>query len=137
VCELSDAVCAIERLQIDMPLEVHSKRWAREYSQSIDEAIDRARALAEQRFSEIGWGCITEDSEQKAETSNEGLHAYLTVEDSPPEDTTHEAMIRQISKELRRKAKGKQVHWKHIGNTSALRECYVLVIDGREDHDIP
>jgi hypothetical protein len=137
VCELSDAVWAIERLQIDIPLEVHSKRWAREYSQSIDEAIDRGRAIAEQRFFEIGRGSITEDSEQRAERSEEGLNAYLTVEERPPEETTHEAVIRQVSKELRRKAKGKQVHWKYIGNTSARRECYVLVINGREDHRIP
>ena len=82
-------------------------------------------------------GSITEDSDQRAERTGKGLHAYLTIEEQPSKGTTHEEMIGQISRELRRRAGGKQVHWKYIGNTRVGRECYVLVIDGKEEHRVP
>ena len=137
MCELSDAMCAIESLQIDMPLEAHSKTSKREYGQSIDEAIDKGRAFAEQMLSELDEGGFIEYGEQKAEKSERRLQAYITVEEGLAEETTQEGMIRRLAKELRKKTGGKEVRWERIRNTSAGRECHVLVIDEKQEHRVP
>jgi len=136
VCELSDAICAIERLRIDIPLEVHSKTWKREYSQSIDEAIDKGSALAERLLSRMR-GSSIEFGEENSGQTERGLRAYLTLEHGPADESTHEGMIRQLSNELRNKADGKKVRWEYIGNTPAGRERHLLVIEGKEEHHIP
>lgn len=121
---LYDALDAISSLNFDMPVAVYDASWKTEGASSIDEAIDKAAAVREQRlkahhsqFSEAG----------KADT--EGLRAHMTVKIEPLKDVPIDEQSRLLSDKLSRKAGRKTVEWKSIGKTAVGRECQFLVIE--------
>lgn len=134
---LSDAISAIESLTIDLPLEMGRNCWETEGRSTIDAAIAKGQAEAEEIFSRVSSESINEQGIGMEENGRGRLGAYMTVEYWPEEEVRLDEWARRLSKELRRKAGGKEVRWRRIGQTADGRDCHILVIDGIEEHCVP
>lgn len=122
---LYDALNAMSSLNLDMPLALYDTSWNTEGASSIDEAIDKAAAVREQRLMKAGHSQFPEARKPE----RKGLRAHLTVKEIPVKDATIEEQSRKLSSDLRRKAGGKTVQWKAIESTAGGRECQLLVVE--------
>ena len=134
---LLDAKRAVHMLKVDMALDSRSGRWDGEGSESIDDAIDKARRVLSDLRARLVQENLAQSHTRSGYSRRTGRRAYLTVKEEPSQEGPFEERIEMLSKELRKNTGAKEVEWKSLGYTAAGRECQVLVIDGNQQHKVP
>jgi hypothetical protein len=104
--------------------------WENFGSDTIDHSIDRIKALFGGRlFSELQHDTSPTDVQRKGKIS-----ARISVKTTPIKEVSKEkrplrGKIKDLFRELRRKAQVQQAYWKELDSTPAGRECHLLVIE--------
>jgi hypothetical protein len=117
--------------------ETYSGRWNQQGAETIDDAINKYQVFCAELRARISASSFGEPVSVPTEKEQRKLRAYLTVKEEPAKEVQYEEEIRQLSRELRRKAGSKNVQWEPFGLTPAGRECQILVFNGKEVRQVP
>lgn len=120
----------------DVILLMDRDRWKREGADSIEGAIDKARAVAKERYAGKAKSASIRVPLMKRRRGK--LSAYAKVKQNPTEDTWLASP--RISHGFTRLAglpRQPRIAWVPVEPTPSGCSCEILLVDGREEHEVP
>lgn len=130
-CDARQAIMGLE----DVPLLMDRDRWQVLTADSIEGAVHKANVLAKELYEERAKSASVRVPLTEARHGT--LRAHARVKENPPEDTR---LAAQLDSRFKRRAglrRQQLLRWVPVESTASGCLCQVLLIDGREEHQIP